>query len=154
MRLRPREKGATLVESALVLLAFLTLLIGGCDLGRLLYQQHVLADRVSEAARYGALHPEDEDGVRHMLLQGGFDIGAEHIMVTRYADASGVALLTLVVRDYPIQFLTPGLAGTVRGRPIRVTVPVEVPPATESTATPASPRQSSPSVPPLPPPRA
>lgn len=154
MKSRAREKGATLVESALVLLAFLTLLIGGCDLGRLLYQQHVLADRVSEAARYGALHPEDEDGIRRVVLQSGFDIRAEHVTVTRHDDTNGLPLLTLVVQDYPIQFLTPGIAGTVRGRAIRTTVLLEVPPPTEPTATLTSPRQSSPSVPLPPPPRA
>lgn len=48
-----REKGAALVEFALVLLPLLLLLVGTADVGMLLYNQQILTNASREGARAG-----------------------------------------------------------------------------------------------------
>ena len=58
---RPRsdERGATLVEFALVLLPFLLLLFGLLDLGRGVYTYNASAQAAREIARVTSVHPFD-----------------------------------------------------------------------------------------------
>lgn len=52
VRLAPHERGAAVVEFALLLPLLVALLAGAADLARLAYHQNVLAKSVREAARY------------------------------------------------------------------------------------------------------
>jgi TadE-like protein len=54
-----RERGQSLVETALILAAFMGLLLGMTGIGESLFVRQTLADRAREAARWGALHPYD-----------------------------------------------------------------------------------------------
>jgi len=67
---KPKQAGQSLVESALVLAAFMALLVGMCALGESIFVRQTLADRVRMAARWGALAPYDPAAIRRMVLYG------------------------------------------------------------------------------------
>lgn len=65
-----RQAGQSLVESALVLTAFMGLLLGMMGIGQLLFVRQTLADRARMAARWGALNQYDPAAIRRMVLFG------------------------------------------------------------------------------------
>jgi len=69
-----REAGQSLVESALVLTAFLALLVGMASVGQTLFVRQALADRARIAARWGALHSYDPAAIRRIVLSGTGDL--------------------------------------------------------------------------------
>lgn len=64
------SKGQSLVESALILAAFMGLLVGMASVGELLFVRQTLADRAWMAARWGALNTYDPEAIRRMVLFG------------------------------------------------------------------------------------
>lgn len=71
-----RERGQSLVETALVLLAFLTLLLGMGFVGQSLFIKQTLTQRAQEAARWGALNRYDVNAIRSLVLYGATNAGA------------------------------------------------------------------------------
>jgi len=65
-----KQAGQSLVESALVLTAFMGLLLGMAGLGESLFVRQTLADRARMAARWGALHKYDPSAIRRVILYG------------------------------------------------------------------------------------
>ena len=65
-----REKGQSLVETALILAAFMGLMLGMTGVGELIFVRQTLADRASQAARWGALNPYDPAKIRAMVQFG------------------------------------------------------------------------------------
>ena len=63
-----KRRGQTLVESALVLFVFLTLLIGTLDVGQVLFVHQTLVERTRAALRWGAVRPYDDQAIRSMVL--------------------------------------------------------------------------------------
>ena len=61
-----RRAGSTLVETAIILTVFLTLLFGIMEFGRALYTYHFVSNAAREATRFAAVHGEtcntDADG--------------------------------------------------------------------------------------------
>jgi Flp pilus assembly protein TadG len=64
------RKGQSLVETSLILAAFLGLLLGMVGIGQTLFVRQTFSERVHEAARWGALHTYDPTGVRNLVLYG------------------------------------------------------------------------------------
>jgi len=67
---RARSRGQSLVESAIVLAAFMTLLFGIVQVAETLFTRQTLAQRAEAAARWGALHPYDPRAIRNVALFG------------------------------------------------------------------------------------
>jgi hypothetical protein len=65
-----RQAGQSLIESALILTAFMGLLVGMMSVGQSLFVRQTLADRARVAARWGALNPYDPAAIRRMVLFG------------------------------------------------------------------------------------
>jgi hypothetical protein len=65
-----RQAGQSLVETALILAAFMGLLLGMTGVGQLIFVRQTLADRASQAARWGALNPYDPAAIRDMVRFG------------------------------------------------------------------------------------
>lgn len=98
---RPRQRGQSLVELALMLPFLLVLLIGVLDLGRIYFAYMTIVNASREGARYGAAHPTDTTGIyTHAINESA---------------GSGIVLTPLSVS---IQCLS----GCTTGNPIRVTV--------------------------------
>jgi hypothetical protein len=62
-----------LVESALILTAFMGLLFGMASIGQSLFVRQTLGDRARMAARWGALNTYDPAAIRRMVLFGTTD---------------------------------------------------------------------------------
>ena len=67
-----RREGQSLVETTLVLAAFMGLLLGVVDLGQKLFMRESLLDRARAAVRWGATHPYDPEAIRNAVLSDGF----------------------------------------------------------------------------------
>jgi hypothetical protein len=65
-----KQAGQSLVETALVLAAFMGLLLGMIGVGQLLFVRQTLADRTRIAARWGALNHYDPAAIRRVVLFG------------------------------------------------------------------------------------
>jgi len=138
MRRANREKGQALVESALVLLVFLTVLIGIFDLVQVLFMHQTLTERARNAVRYGAVRAYDETAVQNMVLFnhpeapqdatiGVFGLTRAMVQVTRRSPGTPADRLSVTISDYPYRLFNPVIAGLVRGKDIVATIPYEVP---------------------------
>ena len=65
-----RERGQSLVETALILIAFLSLLLGMGAAGESLFIKQTLTQRAQEAARWGAVNRYDVNVIRSLVLYG------------------------------------------------------------------------------------
>jgi len=65
-----KQAGQSLIESALVMAAFMGLLVGMATIGESLFVKQTFADRVRLAARWGALNPYDAAAIRRVVLFG------------------------------------------------------------------------------------
>lgn len=124
--MRSREKGQSLVEGALVMLVFFALLLGIVDLSHLVFAHEALVERVSEAARWGSLHPEaGVEAVRDRIVDA--NLKPENVLVD-IRDIEGVAALHVEVVNFEVPLFAPwwpGLAHQLRNaRPVAVTVPL------------------------------
>ena len=67
---RWRSRGQSLVETTLILTAFMGLLVGMIGIGQTLFVREALAERVHDAARWGAMNPFDAAAIRNVVLYG------------------------------------------------------------------------------------
>jgi TadE-like protein len=65
-----KQAGQSLIESALVLTAFMGLLTGMAAIGESLFVRQTLADRARMASRWGALNNYDPAAIRRVVLFG------------------------------------------------------------------------------------
>jgi hypothetical protein len=77
---RRKQAGQSLVETALILAAFMGLLLGMTGVGQMLFVRQTVADRARQAARWGALNPYDPGKIRDMVRFGS--LAASDIQVT------------------------------------------------------------------------
>lgn len=64
------QAGQSLVESALILTAFMALLLGMTGIGELVFVRQTLADRAHQAARWGAMNTYDPTAIRNIVRFG------------------------------------------------------------------------------------
>jgi Flp pilus assembly protein TadG len=95
---RRAERGQSLVETTLILTAFMGLLLGMAGVGSTLFARQTLAARVHEAARWGSVNAYDPAAIRSLVLYG-----------TRTPAKDASALLGLSAAD--IAVATPGCPG-------------------------------------------
>ena len=65
-----RSRGQSLVETTLILAAFMGLMLGMAGVGETLFVREALASRAEQAVRWGALHPYDAPAIRNIVLYG------------------------------------------------------------------------------------
>ncbi len=70
MKRARKQAGQSLVESALILAAFMGLLVGMAGIGETLFVRQTLGDRARMAARWGALNNYDPAAIRRVVLYG------------------------------------------------------------------------------------
>jgi len=64
------SKGQSLVETSLILAAFMGLLVGMTGVGQALFVRQTLADRAHNAARWGAVNPYDQHAIQNLVRYG------------------------------------------------------------------------------------
>lgn len=135
------ERGQTLVEGALALLVFFTLLFGVIDCGLVLVRHQSLVERVRSAVRWGVVHPWDGTGeqIANLILYeqtneprsatGGY-LGLTHDNVqVHYQPASPSRpddeTLSVAIVNFQHQFLSPGITRIfVNPRPVLISAPM------------------------------
>jgi len=116
------RKGQSLVESSLILAAFLGLLLGIASVGQMLFARQTLAARVHEAARWGAMNTYNAGAIRDVVRFG-----------TDTPSPGSTPLLGLAANDVIVE--NPGCPGPdcrvsvfIPSNGIRSTEPVELQP--------------------------
>ena len=131
-------KGQSLVEAALVLMVFFALLLGVIDCGQVLFAHQALVARVTEAARWGSMHPFDGSGdqiANFVMYRQPEDartapfLGLERRnVVVRYEnppDRPDDERITIAIVNYESHFFSPWIAKTVVSpRPVFVSAPM------------------------------
>jgi Flp pilus assembly protein TadG len=132
MRLRIKSRnarsGQALVESALILLVFITTLIGILDVSQLLFIHQSLVERVREGLRWGIVQPWDGTGdkIQNMVLWrtstapsgqtlGFLNLQKANVLVTRTAgtvDNPNDERISIAIVNYDFKFFTPYIAKT------------------------------------------
>lgn len=135
-----RERGQSLVEGTLVLVAFFALIFGVVDCGQAVVAHQSLVERVRVAARWGSLHPGDGTGdqVANWILYGRpeepkqnveslLGLQRTNIQVRRQRPsplAPDDDILIVTVVNYRYRFFSPWLGGAIPTKPIAISVPM------------------------------
>src|SRR5258708_25772344 len=132
---RRSERGQTLVEGALALIVFMSLLFAVVDCGLMLVSHESLVERVRSAVRWGVVRPWDGTGeqIANLILYdqpdeprsataGYLGLTRENVQV-RYQPTSPTRpddeVLSVAIVNYHYQFLSPWITQVfVNPRPV------------------------------------
>jgi Flp pilus assembly protein TadG len=128
---RKRHAGTSLVEAALTLGLYTSIVFSIFDYGFVMYMHQAVANRVSATARYGALNPTDTTGMRNYVLYnqptgsgaGIFGITSSNVTANRVGSGTTADRVVVTVTGFHYPMISPGFSGTAK--PITVTIPVE-----------------------------
>jgi Flp pilus assembly protein TadG len=135
---RRSSKGSVLVESAIIFVAFATMLIGIFDFGQFLFIHQALVERARSAARWGAINdPTDSTSITNMVLYnqaatppGGtptyFNLSSSNVSVSNPGSGTNNYRLTISISGYSYTVLSPYIGGTYTGIPVTVSVPLGI----------------------------
>jgi Flp pilus assembly protein TadG len=121
---RNRRRGSTIVESALVLPAFLFMVIGTLDIGRLMFMHQTLSERARHTVRWAASRAYNQANIRNMILYNTsspaddatalFGLSASNVVVSRTAGVNETPdRLTIRITGWSYHILSPYIAGSV-----------------------------------------
>ena len=139
--MRPKNnksrRGSAMVESALVLLVFMTVLVGTFDISQLLFVQQSITEKVRVAARYGAVNTYNQAAIENMVLYsqstvpatGGPAFNLTRSMVTVVRSDAGTPddRISVTVSNYHFEFITPMVTRAAQGIAITATASYELP---------------------------
>jgi Flp pilus assembly protein TadG len=121
---RKEERGATLLEFALVATLFLTVMFGVVEFGRCLWTHNALSDAARRGARYAINHPEaDEEDVKKVTVYGGTADGksalVDNLKTTnvevKYSNYKlGEGTVSVSITNYQFQFVVPLIGTTLK----------------------------------------
>lgn len=118
-----QQAGQSLVETALILAAFMGLLLGMTGVGEVIFVRQTLADRAGQAARWGALNPYNPAAIRDMVRFG--NIAASDIEVSNPGCPSSDCRILIAIPSHGIRAVEP--VAELVGEP--VAEPATAPPA-------------------------
>ncbi len=130
---RKRQRGAVMIETALVFSAFTFMLIGAADFGQFLFIHQALVERGRNAARWGALSdPTNTTAIQNMVLYNQptagtsayFGLSRSNVQVTNPGAGTNDSRVAILITNYPYVVLSPLIGGTYNGPNISVTYPV------------------------------
>ena len=103
--MRSKDRGAALVETAMILFVVLLLVAGMVDLGRAFDTYIVLGEASRAGARYGSLNPYDGDGIRaavvEMAANNGLTVTEWDVTITGLGGQAGQPMRVTVVHQFP-----------------------------------------------------
>jgi Flp pilus assembly protein TadG len=129
------RRGSVMVEMALIGVIFFVLLVGIVDFGQFLFLQQAMVERARAAARWGAVtDPTNSTAIQNMVLYlrptapgngtASFGLTAAMVNVSTADAGTDNYRLVLQIAGYSYTVLSPFLAGSCRGAPISVSVPL------------------------------
>ena len=117
------EKGSTLVEYAIGATVFIMAVFGVLEFGRALWAHNALTDAARRGARYAALHPPNDPGVKNVVVYGDPvggtqpllpDMSTDNVVVTYSGDFSvNSGTTTVTITNYQFKFVLPFLPATI-----------------------------------------
>lgn len=127
-----------MVEGALVALAFLAVLIGIFDMAQILLVRQTFVSRVRSAVRYGAVNPDDQTGIRNIVLYGQttappgsppgtLGLTPAMVVVSRSDPGTNEDRIMVSIVNYPYRLFSPWISGPLAAAPVTSTHPVEAP---------------------------
>jgi Flp pilus assembly protein TadG len=137
-----KQRGASLVEFAIVATVFLTMIFGVIEFGRFFWTHNALRDAARRGARYATVRKNDAAGiqaVKYMVVYGNPNanpatatpvapgLTASNVDV-QYQNYNGVLLssrATVSIINYQFQFAVPLVGGTTTMPPYRTSLPGE-----------------------------
>ena len=104
-RLRRDERGANLVEMALVMVLLLLLLLGVADFGRAFNNYIIITNASREGARYASRYPHLPDQIRAAVIREAADSGVtlvdSNISIVGLYAAAGLPIEVRVEYQFP-----------------------------------------------------
>jgi hypothetical protein len=133
---RKRQRGSHLVESSLIMMVFFATVIGALDFGQVLFVHQSLVERARSGARFGTVNEYDPVKIRNMVLfnqperpdganTGMFGLTDANVLVSRMDANTSEDRVNVTISNYNFQFMSPWIAGTVTGLPVKATFPYE-----------------------------
>jgi Flp pilus assembly protein TadG len=137
-----QQRGASLVEFAIVATVFLTMIFGVIEFGRFFWTHNALRDAARRGARYATVRKNDAAGiqaVKYMVVYGNPNanpatatpvapgLTASNVDV-QYQNYNGVLLssrATVSIINYQFQFAVPLVGGITTMPPYRTSLPGE-----------------------------
>jgi Flp pilus assembly protein TadG len=127
---RPKEKGQSMVELALMITILMVLLAGTVDLGRAFFTWLAMRDAAQEGASYGTIEPTDNAELRDRVWDNLEQVVTDPIndisvnpTVTGGSCMGGTIQVDVVYPDFP---LTMPFLGTILGsQTITITATVQ-----------------------------
>lgn len=133
------ERGAALVEFAIVSTVFLSVMFGVLEFGRLFWTHNALRDAARRGVRYASIRRNDSAGqtaVKNVVVYGDPAGGSTPIVSgltpsnvnIDYANYNGLQLsarATVSITNYQFQFSVPLLGGTMTMPAYRTSLPGE-----------------------------
>ena len=148
-----KRRGQALVETALLFIAYFTILIGMVDIGQMLFLHQTLVERVTTAVHWGATNNFDQTSITNLVLYGTtspdpnagafWGLSSSNVSVTNPGCGPNPNIdchVKVVVSGYQYTFFSfafitsfwhPGTSGVINGLTIQASEPSELPNATE-----------------------
>jgi len=102
---RLRDRGAALVETAMILFLVLLLVAGMVDLGRAFSEYIIVGEASRAGARYGSLNPSDGGGIRDAAIQmaayNGVTVAQDDIAIAGLGGQPGDPIRVTVTHQFP-----------------------------------------------------
>jgi Flp pilus assembly protein TadG len=136
---RKNERGAALVEFAIVATVFLSVMFGVIEFGRLFWTHNALRDAARRGVRYAATRRNDAAGiqaVKNVVVYGdpnggstpvvpGLSTGNVNVEHVNYNGVQLSSRSTVSISSYQFQFSVPLLGGTMTLPAYRTSLPGE-----------------------------
>src|SRR5712691_1852145 len=131
-----RSRGAVLVETGLIFIAFAFMLMGAFDFAQFLFIHQALVDRARSAARWGAVtDPTNTSAIQNMVLynqttvpvgvsSGVFGLMSSMVSVSTQDSGTDDYRLVVVITNYPYEMISPIIGGTYTGPNIMISIPL------------------------------
>ena len=134
MKQNNRRRGSVFVETALLLLVFITMIVAVCDCGQFLFLHQTLNERVRSAVRYGSVRAYNEAAIRNMVLYGQpttgtkaiYGLTADKVLVSREDAGTDEDRIVVKVSGFQFTFISPFMSKTATGSTISASLPYEV----------------------------
>ncbi len=136
-RRKHAERGASLVEFALVAMTFFLALFGVLEVGRLLWVHNTLTEAVRNGTRYATLHTPNEAQVKAVVVYGSAAPAAgahpvaagltTNMVNVTYSSPFGVKIgsVTVTISGYIFKFAVPLVGNTLNLAPYKSTMTAE-----------------------------
>src|SRR5215813_5426079 len=136
---RKNERGAALVEFAIVATVFLSVMFGVIEFGRLFWTHNALRDAARRGVRYAAIRKNDAAGmqaVKNVVVYGDPTGGSTPLVnglstsnvSIEYVNYNGVQLssrATVKISNYQFNFAVPLIGGSITMPAYRTSLPGE-----------------------------